>query len=140
MIMEFAFADSFACNPAYMVCVDFNGRTAYAYLCKDRRVVSEVWLYNAVASPEGPEWCGDSSPPPPYLNPREFIREEASAVPESKEKIEVCWFRLDGKVQALIYIHDELHATMLEGERIGCCRLAKKDGPLARKLADRVYA
>lgn len=138
MIMEFAFADSFTCNPAYMVCVDFNGRTAYAYLCKDRLVLSEVWLYNAVPAPEIPEWGSGPSPLPPYLNSREFVSEEEFAVPESREKIEVCWFRLNGEIQALIYIHDELHATMLTGERVGCCRLAKKSGPLARKLVDRI--
>ena len=136
MIMEFAFADNFTCNPAYMVCVDFNGRTAYAYLCKDRRVLSEVWLYNAVAAPEEPEWGERMSPVPPYLNSREFISEDEFIIPESKEKIEVCWFHLNGAVQALIYIYDELHATMLAGERVGCCRLAKKNGPLARKLAE----
>lgn len=136
MMMEFAFAHGFACNPAYMVCVDFNGKTAYAYLCKDSRVLSEVWLYNAVPAPEEPEWGRDPLSAPPYVNPREYVGEEEFIVPESKEKIEVCWFRLNGEVQALIYIHDELHATMLTGERVGCCRLARKNGPLARKLVE----
>lgn len=55
MIMEFAFVNNFICNPAYMVCVDFNGRTAYAYLCRNNLILSEVWLYNAVPAPEQPE-------------------------------------------------------------------------------------
>lgn len=134
MIMEFAFAKSFICNPAYRVCVDFNGRTAYAYLCKDCQVLSAVWLYNAVPAPAQAEWGDDPPSPPPYLNSREFVSEEAFQIPESREKIEICWFRLNGDVQALIYIHDDLHATMLANERVGCCRLAKKNGPLARKL------
>lgn len=72
---------------------------------------------------------------PPYANAREYIREEAFVLPGSREAIDVQWFRLNGDIQALIYIHDDLHATMQAGERIGCCRLAKKNGPVARRLA-----
>lgn len=134
MIREFAFADSFVCNPAYVVCVDFNGKVAYACLCKDRLVLSEVWLYNAVSAPEQPDWLSQPLPTPPYLNSREFISEESFVVPRSKEAFDVRWFRLNGEVQVLIYINDDLHATMLAGERTGCCRLAKKNGPLANHL------
>ena len=134
MIMEFAFANEFICNPAYMVCVDFNGKAAYAYLCRNHRILSKVWLYNAAPAPESPEWNQPNPPNPPYLNAREFVSEEVFNVPQSRSAIDVKWFKLNGEVQALIYIGGDLHATMLAGESVGQCRLAKKNGPLAKKM------
>ncbi len=131
MIMEFAFADCFLHDPTYMVCVDFNGETAYAYLCRDHLILAEVWLYNVAPAPRRREWREDSVP---VLNPREFVREDLFRPPSSRDEIDVQWFRVDGEIHVSIFIHDELHATLLAGNRIGSCRLARKNGPLARKL------
>ena len=105
--MEFAFACRESLNPSYMVCVSAEGKAARACLMKENRILSEVWLYNLDSAPEAGETDETYNE-----NAAEFVAEKKFVIPKSKV----------------------LHATLISNELIGRCRLAKKNGPLAKVL------
>ena len=129
MVMEFAFACRESLNPSYMVCVSAEGKAARACLMKENRILSEVWLYNLDSAPEAGETDETYNE-----NAAEFVAEKKFVITKSKDQITVRWFRLNGAVLASIYIDEVLHATLISNELIGRCRLAKKNGPLAKVL------
>ena len=95
-----------------------DDKVAYAYLLKDGKIITDVWLFNVIESPKS------------LIDASNFIR------PDREEQIYVGWFIHDEKLQkAFIFIDNVLHATIAPNEKPGHCRLVIKDGPLARILS-----
>ncbi|MEQ5777161.1 hypothetical protein J4E05_16685 [Thalassospira sp. NFXS8] len=123
-------------NPdsGYSVVFDDDGRVAYAYLLNESEaIVSDVWLYNCCASPSEPEWKDPEKMP--FANPVGFVKanEDFSPVKDISE-IRVQWGSSEGAVKANVFIHDELFAILVDGEKPGWSILATKNGPLAKVL------
>jgi hypothetical protein len=97
-----------------------------------QQIVGDVWLYNCCPAPKEPEWR--SAELVPFANPVDYVAQEGFAPPSSVDDIEVRWSRSSpGEiVTAWVFIRGKLHATLAAGEKLGRCRLAAKDGPLAR--------
>lgn len=120
----------------YQLCFDFDGKTAYAYLLKNRRIQADVWLYNAAEAPEEPEWKQPSARDRlPFSNSREYVKKTGFVPPGAQEQLNVNWEMEDGAVRkVLLFIDGALHATLAPDEKIGHCRLVCKNGPLAQIL------
>ena len=116
--------------------IDDDGRVAYAYLRgADGAIVADVWLYNRCPAPAEPEW--NARPAGPMANPQGFVRTDLQIMlPESEADFAIDWqLQSASDPKVIIYLRDEVWATMAPGTRPGFCRLAKMDGPLARLLS-----
>jgi hypothetical protein len=51
----------------WQVIVEDDDRVAYAYLVRDGRIVTDVWLYNRMPAPQRPPWH-EPGPVMPFLN------------------------------------------------------------------------
>ncbi len=118
------------------VVFDDNGMVAYAYFVEDQQIVGDVWLYNRCAAPKEPEWR--SAERAPFANAAQYVAQVPFAPPSFAGEIEVRWSGggRAGNVRAQVFIRGVLHATLARNERPGACRLAAKDGPLARVLVE----
>ncbi len=115
-------------NEALSVVIEDDGRVAYGYLCDRREIVSDVWLYNRVVTPETTEWSDPSLLP--FLNPVEFVTPNEYGPIQSESDVSVSW----GGEVAHISLHQVHWAVLRRGEKTGECLLVKKDGPLGRVM------
>jgi hypothetical protein len=69
-------------------------------------------------------------------NSQGFVRTDLEIVmPDSEADFAVVWqLQNASDPKVIIYLRDEVWATMAPGTKPGFCRLAMKDGPLARLL------
>lgn len=119
----------------YSVIFDDDGRVAYAYLLSpEEGTVADVWLYNRVSTPLNPEWSTPEKMP--FANPADYAKDHTGFVMVDDIKdVEVIWDRYDpSNVRANIFIRDKLFAVLVERVKPGWCSMAKKNGPLAKKL------
>ncbi|AIE87465.1 hypothetical protein [Fimbriimonas ginsengisoli] len=115
--------------------IEDDDRCGYAYLLVDGKFVSDVWLYNAIPPPERPEWeLENARNLLPFANSVGFVRGEIFEPLTSSSEIFVSWGELGDKLEAAIHLRGKYHALLREGEKPGYCRLAAKDGPLAKTL------
>ena len=116
----------------YKVVIEDDDRVAYAYLLKNDSIVGDVWLYNSIQPGDVPGW--ESNDEMPYLNPSIYSLFFGAPISDN-EDINVKW-RTDFQetMVAEIFIRNQLHAILKEGEMPGWCRLAADDGPLAKVL------
>jgi hypothetical protein len=105
-----------------------DGRTGYAYLYENERIVSDVWLYNAVPVAR-PAW--DTPADLPFPNRPELMHDGELRLDE-QSAIRCEWY--DGGVR--IFIDEVLTARLEPGATPGWSRLVKIDGPCGRRLAD----
>jgi len=115
----------------YSVKIQDDGRVAYAYLYEGEDVVGDVWLYNQQAPPATSFWLPEDMP---FLNPREYLADNASIKPitdESQVRCEWNESKDDGLIEAGIYIRDKFIASVAVGAKPGWSVLVAKDGPLA---------
>jgi hypothetical protein len=128
------FEQYFSPNPDYSVLVEDDGRVAYGYIVRNRKLINRVWLYNRAQTPEKGEWAHKELMP--FMNPRAYIRDEEFIPPESTQDISVEWtMKPDGEPEeATILIRSVVMARITPEERVGRSRLAKKNNPLARVL------
>ncbi len=121
-------------NPqGYQVVIEADERVAYAYLLKDRQIVSDVWLFNRVDAPVEPEWERKDAEPP-YANTRDFAIpfEDATRVVESDFRV---MFNFNASpVSVGIYCRDRLLAIMVEGVAPGKSMCAATDSPVAKSM------
>jgi len=100
------------------------------YLTEGEAVVGDVWLYNAVATPEAVNWKDRSQMP--FLNPRNFC--SAEKAPRISEQ---SMFRCEWSPDSVdIFIDDVRMARLTYGSKPGWSRLALCPGPLAKPLED----
>ena len=112
----------------YTLVIEDDGRVAYAYLQEGNGIVSDVWLYNRCEPPAEPEWRDRTKMP--FANPLGFGSENDLGPIESEADVNVRW---EGTT-AQIEIHGLLWAILQSGDKPGRCRLALKNGPLAKLL------
>ncbi|HYO08814.1 MAG TPA: hypothetical protein VER17_07555 [Tepidisphaeraceae bacterium] len=118
----------------YSAVVEDDGRVASAYLLRESSIVADVWLSNRATPPAVPEW--NIGIDPPWLNPAEFVRAEHLAPILKAEEIELVWGGTPPHVSVTVLIRGEVWALLKPGAKPGWSRLAAKDGPLARPLAE----
>lgn len=107
--------------------VEDNGKVAYAYLLREKRIVGDVWLYNQAPTPDEPEWKDRGQMP--FLNSSRYCTQPGDFKPlKSLDDISVDWLQ-DG---AAIKIRGALFATVAVGQKPGSSKFAAHDGPLAR--------
>lgn len=108
-----------------------DGRVAYAYLLEGEDVIGDVWLYNQQQAPAISFWQPEDMP---FLNPMEYLSENASVKPiqqESEIRTEWTESKDDGLIEVGIYIRDKFIASVAAGSKPGWSVLVAKDGPLA---------
>lgn len=113
-----------------------DGRVAYAYVVRDEKIIADVWVYNRVAAPTEPEWVSPDRAP--FANARDFVREDADDLaPASTEADVSLEWRGDGHQRvAIVRLRGRVVAKVGPGMKPGFAVLARRDGPLARVLAD----
>ena len=110
-----------------------DGRTAYAYLIKGEQAVSLVWLYNHGSPPSETEWTDESRMP--FRNPVGFALDTEYPPITDIREVAVAWGHGVGlPVIAEVYLRGNKHALLKVGSKPGWCKLAVKDGPLAKVL------
>lgn len=108
-----------------------DGRVAYAYLLEGEDVIGDVWLYNQQQAPIVSFWQPEDMP---FLNPAEYLAENASIKPiEQESEIRTEWTESkdDGLIEVAVYIRDKFIASVAVGSKPGWSVLVAKDGPLA---------
>ena len=117
----------------YAAVFEDDGRVAYAYLCKGRDIVGDVWLYNHGTAPVEPEWEDPSRMP--FANPREFTNHGLFEPVKDASEVGFEWSEGDPPA-LLIFIRGDLFAKLIPGSKPGWSKLAIKDGPLALVLPE----
>ena len=108
--------------------VEDDGRVAYAYLLKNERIVSDVWLYNVAPAPDIPPWHNMQQTP--FLNPVGYCK--PGTMPRlTKQSVIQCKWRSD----AVEVVVDGIPWAHLEsGAKPAWSLWAMREGPLARPL------
>lgn len=111
-----------------------DGTTAYAYLMESRRIVADVWLYNRRPTPTLLEWTTRENAP--YRNPEAYSDPHLHfALPDEENDIGVRWIEDENaRVGAIVLLRDKPIAELYVGDKPGKSKLARTDGPLARKF------
>lgn len=110
---------------------DDNGRVAYAFLCYQEDIITDVWLYNVLPAPDK---VGLDAPP--HLNGKAHIKPDTFPRIQAASEVEFRW-NTPGDIKTLyvdVYLRGELHARLKPDEQPGWCRLATEDTDLARVL------
>lgn len=115
----------------YTLTFEDDGKVGYAYLKEGDKIVGDVWLYNRCETPSKPEWKDRSKAP--FANPSGYAAEGGTV----REKIEpnavkVNWEEDTGKLEAYVYIFEDLYGILGVGDKPGFARHALKNGPLAK--------
>ena len=118
----------------YSAFYECDQRTAYLYLVMDEEVVGDVWLYNLAETPDEPQW--DDPEQLPFLNAREYVVDVRFPPVVSEDEIVFHWHHRGENFDHLdLHVRGELLARVSDGSKPGWCRLAKIDGPLAKRLS-----
>lgn len=118
----------------YAAVFEDDGKVAYAYLLDEGRITADVWLYNCGAAPAEPEWRDPSKLP--FANPRGFASDEQFAPIADESEVMFSWSSAqDGQLVLRVLLRGAYHARLVPGSKPGWCKLAAKDGPLARVLS-----
>lgn len=110
------------------VIVEDDDRVAYAYLRDSGAIVSDVWLYNVVPTPETVDWRDQDQMP--FLNPRKYCKQ--GDLPRIVEPARVSCAQVSDRFE--LRYDGELIAQLQPGARPGWSKLAAEDGPLALRL------
>jgi hypothetical protein len=116
----------------YSLIIEDDGRVSYAYLLKDRDIISDVWLYNQQESPDNTNWTNRDEMP--FLNPKEYLYEGKSIPPiESDSDVKLDWKYGDELYVVNVFIREERIAVLKPDLRPGFSIMVREDGPLAKK-------
>lgn len=114
--------------PSFTVVIEDDNKVCYAYLLEKDQVVSDVWLYNRIQTPESVNW--ENREEMPFANPKMFVK---NSIPPFDEftLIDVRWARDNGRVSAKVYAANVLLAKLEKDAFPGWSTQVEKDGPLA---------
>ena len=120
-------------NDIYSLIVEDDGKVSYAYLLKERDVISDVWLYNQQKNPNKTDWSNRDDMP--FLNPQEYILEDAIMCLPIKEDsdVDLEWKCNDEAIEVKVYVRKELIAILRPYLFPAFSLLVCKDSPLAKK-------
>jgi hypothetical protein len=116
----------------YSLIIEDDGRVAYAYLMEYGDIIGDVWLYNHQEANEASRLNNQQMP---WLNPTEYLKNEASIAPiTNKNDVRCEWNESpnDGLIEVSITLHDKFIAQIVSGSKPGWSVLVAKDGPLAQ--------
>ena len=135
--MEKEFLKKYECEDRiHSVVIEDDGKVAYAYLLKNKKIIGDVWLYNRCKAPAKPEWKNPELMP--FANPGDFVKEieGVTCPPESDKSFDIEWkFNINHEFEYVyIYLDKQIFAKISIGDKPGYCILAKRDGPLAKTL------
>lgn len=117
----------------YSLVFDDDGKVAYAYLKKGKKIVGDVWLYNRCKTPDSPEWKDKSKIP--FANSKEYVLPESRINRQVLESnVNVNWEYEAEKPVAYVYVFEDLLGVIGVGDKPGYARFAAKDGPLAKAM------
>lgn len=127
---EFYDQQSCELNEDYSVIIEDDGKVAYAYLLNEDDIIGDVWLYNQATSPLSVNWVPEDMP---FLNPKEFVKEEVIPIVDGSE-LQLKWSLSNDLTlkEVLIYINNKLIAKLTSGSTPGWSTVVTKDGPLAK--------
>lgn len=125
------FSEFTAPDLKHKLIIDDTGTVAYAYLIKDEKIISEVWLYNS-APPLYDNWKGLTAADFPIQNLQPNILKNIAPI-ENEFDVAVEWAAEDDYTSASIFIRNEPIATIFSTERPGYNYLALHDSPIAKK-------
>lgn len=117
----------------FEVWIDDCDKVCSAFLRHHDEVVGDVWLFNRGETPPEPEWRDKNNIP--FKNSLEFAFPAlVYKLPQGADDCSVEWSRHLGKVIATISFHDRVVAILMEGELPGWSAMARRDGPLAKRI------
>lgn len=114
--------------PAFSVVIEDDDKGCYAYLLEEGQIISDVWLYNHIETPESVDWGNKEDLP--FANPEMFVKNNLPPFDEYTP-VEVNWGGKDDKVYAEVYGSNVLLAKLEAGAFPGWSTLVERDGPLA---------
>jgi hypothetical protein len=114
----------------FSVVFEDDGRVAWAYLLKSKKIVTDVWLYNHGAAPAAIE------PDRPPRNPAPFASAELARAVERGEEVSFRWLHEDPSLEigVEVLVRGLLFARLTPGVKPGWARMALQDGPCAKVL------
>lgn len=115
-------------EPAFSVVIEDDDKVCYAYLLEGDQIVSDVWLYNSIETPESVDWSNKEDLP--FVNPKVFVKKNIPPFDESTH-VDVRWGVNNGKIYAELYSSDTLLVRLEVGALPGWSTLVEKDSPLA---------
>ena len=128
------FKTSISDDSRYSAVFEDDGEVAYGYMMIDKKIVSDVWLYNTADTPtmsrrDGPDEL-------PFRDPTDLASPGRFAPVRYDEEVSFLWVYGSDHVPIAVefWIRGNLHARLTKDSKPGWCVLATKDGPLARKL------
>lgn len=119
-------------NQEFSVAIEDNGKVAYAYLLRNDKIISELWLYNR-GNAQYDNWddLSEDDLPPQNLD---YLIEKTIEPISSNKDINIKWIFNDAtNTKAYIYIHNELIGSLESKEPIGFSKLVLQDTPIAKK-------
>jgi hypothetical protein len=117
----------------YALTFDDDGKVAYAYLKKGKRIVGDVWLYNRCETPEVTEWKDRNNIP--FANCKGYMREEGKLKdPVGPDEVHVKWGSDDKNPVAYVYVFENLLGVVGVGDKPGYARFAIRNGRLAKVM------
>ncbi|MFI5732336.1 hypothetical protein ACIA49_19600 [Kribbella sp. NPDC051587] len=120
----------------WRVVVEDDDAVAYAYLLDGDAIVSDVWLYNCGPDPVERPWRDGAEGP--FCNPAEFTSGDDVGEPVGSSAVGVRWLGADGSgIRAAVLLRERAIAWLEPGARPGWSVRVVKDGPLAKRAADR---
>jgi hypothetical protein len=116
---------------SYSAIFEDDGKVAYGYLFFNNEVVGDVWIYNCGDAPKTPEWKFSQNMP--FANPIDFISSEKFPPAKEESELSLSWDEDNlGVVTAIFMIRNSVIAKVKHGSKPGWCKLAIKNGPLAK--------
>jgi hypothetical protein len=116
----------------WSVVVDDDGRVAYAYLLRNGKITTDVWLYNRVPPPDDFDPAERGSPP---RNPAKYCVVPPPEPIHAEREVEVVWEAPGGEVKSVsLLIRGAPAARLAPNVRPGWSAGAARDGPAARVL------
>ena len=106
----------------------------YVYLLKDKKIISDLWLFNTGDTPKLEPWL--SSNKPPFLNSKKYSYASKLCEKDLNQDNFKFNFFISNKfgLCVKIYMNSILIGIIPENTKPGWSFFAKKDGPLANRL------
>jgi hypothetical protein len=130
MSLSLRFDSPFA---GYTLSFEDDGRTGYAYLKENGRIVGDLWLYNRCQAPDTSEWADRGNAP--FANCKGYVMEGSQLNKlVNRGDVLVTWKSDESGPIAYVYLFEDLYGVLGVGDKPGYARFAAKDGPIAKRM------
>jgi hypothetical protein len=128
--MNTIYKDFYNSKQDYAVIIETSGMVCYAYLLKNKKIITHVWLYNALFKEKDTDLSSYNDCPP--MNTFKHVQ-MLNIDSLTNTDFQVEWQREESPVCADIYIRNEIVARFVEGAKPGYSKFALEDSPFAKK-------